>query len=506
MAVYNGKLYAGTAAGKVYVAADGITWSPTNGGSAVSPALIQALAVSNGKLYAGDSSGNLFATADGGNWIQANNGAPLGTSIAGLAAFNSALYAADSGNGKVYRVTPVASALAGTDGTTAAQTLTATGLNLASSTNAFTCAGASPCGATNQVLFTFSDMAGNIRAAGPYAIQVDALTAIAIPAPTYPANGTHLDFQPNFDWIGPSTNTIAGLPTGTSYYLQVSNNDQDFASGNIVISISVPAIVASTHVPTADAAYVSTFTLAANATYYWRIRTVNGLSGASGPWSQTSSFVTDFAGPAQSASFASIGLNSQSFGESQVNSLATGVGARIGIQDLLSGLAVSGNTFGVMYSTDAAASWIDAASISKPLVGGQPSSLAVYNGKLYAGIANGKVYVSPDGNAWSATNSGGAVGTGITALAVHKGKLYAGDAGGKIYVSADGDAWSPANGNAAVGSAITALAVHNGKLYAGDYSSGKVYVSADGSAWSGTNGGAPVGAGAYVQSLAVFNG
>ena len=37
MAVYNGKLYAGLGAGKVYVSTDGATWIPSNGGVAISP-------------------------------------------------------------------------------------------------------------------------------------------------------------------------------------------------------------------------------------------------------------------------------------------------------------------------------------------------------------------------------------------------------------------------------------------------------------------------------------
>ena len=37
--------------------------------------------------------------------------------------------------------------------------------------------------------------------------------------------------------IGPSNSIIAGLPAESSYYLQVSSNDNSFADANIVISI-----------------------------------------------------------------------------------------------------------------------------------------------------------------------------------------------------------------------------------------------------------------------------
>ncbi|HNW45164.1 MAG TPA: right-handed parallel beta-helix repeat-containing protein, partial [Elusimicrobiales bacterium] len=63
--------------------------------------------------------------------------------------------------------------MTGTDGSADAQTLTAAGLNLAQSTSAVTCGGVAPCGATNQVKFTVSDLAGNVRTAGPYAILAD---------------------------------------------------------------------------------------------------------------------------------------------------------------------------------------------------------------------------------------------------------------------------------------------------------------------------------------------
>ena len=167
LAVFNGKLYAADGNnGKVYSTADGATWTSgvPVGGS------IRPLAVFNGKLYAGDlSNNNLYSSADGVTWnIVANVGSPIFT----LAGFNDKLYAG-ARNGRVYQLTPVPASLTGLDGSTEIQTLSATNLNLVQSTNTITCNGVSPCGATNQVIFTVSDLAGNVTKAGPFAVLVD---------------------------------------------------------------------------------------------------------------------------------------------------------------------------------------------------------------------------------------------------------------------------------------------------------------------------------------------
>ncbi|MCX5789571.1 MAG: DUF6242 domain-containing protein, partial [Elusimicrobia bacterium] len=469
-----------------------------------------------GKLYAaGDK---LYVSANGNTWTTADEGP---ANFTALTAYAGKLYAADAGSGAVYQITPVAETLTGADGTTAAQTLTATGLNLAASTNTLACAGVNPCGATNQVVFTFSDTAGNVTAAGPYAVLADPLVSIAVSEPSYPANGAYINLQPNFDWIGPPKATIAGLPSGSSYYLQVSDNDPAFAPGNIVINISTSAVVPSANVPTADAAYISTFTLANNTTYYWRVATANGLSGVMGPWSQTSSFVTDFVAPTQSASFASLSATNGTVTESQNNNLATGVTVQIGVQDATSGLVVSTSAlrffghghndpeytggFGVMYSTNAGQSWVDWSTYTAVLSGTGQSymfSMAVFKGKLYAGTGTGaKIYASADGVTWNTMLSG----TGqsyIYSLAVFNGKLYAGtNPNAKVYASADGVTWNQVF--SAGETSIQSLAVFNGRLYAGSHSNAKVYVSADGTTW---NQASSLTGEQDVQSMAVFNG
>ena len=234
LAVYNGKLYAGDAGnGKIYSSVDGLNWTAANGGSRVSPAGIQALTVFNGRLYAGDSSGGLFLTADGTAWTAANAGAPVGSSIAGLSAFNGKLYTADGKSGKVYQLTPVPAALTGADGTKSAQTLTATGLNLSLSTNSVTCGGISPCGATNQVIFTASDLAGNAARLGPFAVRVGTAPSISTPTAASGFAGTaqgassilwtwtnNASNQAGCRVMSGTTNISGDLAANSTYWLQ----------------------------------------------------------------------------------------------------------------------------------------------------------------------------------------------------------------------------------------------------------------------------------------------
>ncbi|MCX5787221.1 MAG: hypothetical protein NTX64_01740, partial [Elusimicrobia bacterium] len=540
LTAYNYKFYAcdGTANGKVYVSTDnGNSWSAANGGAALgpSPTAITTLVPFDGKLYAGDVSGRVFVSTEGSAWLLTNSGYPVGSNIAALAPFNGRLYAGDGALGDVYQLTPVAAALTGEDGTTSAQTLSATSLNLVSSTNTTLCAGFVPCGATNQVIFTAADRAGNVFRAGPYAIQVDATTSLAISTPSFPANGAYVTMQPNFNWVGPSTVTLGGLPPGSSFYLQVSKNDPGFAVGNTIVNITTPAVVTSTCLPFALGAYLSTYTLTNATTYYWRVQTLNGVFGSVSPWSQTYSFFTDLLSPAAQGLFTVVSSTGGLLGESQINGLALGVTGQVNVLEGLSGLAVStgalafagdghdnpGATsgFGVMYSTNAGQTWIDASTIASvsngyPIATGATNlrGFATFGGKLYlADGASGKVYWSPDGNQWTVSNSGNSVGAGgpIRALLVFKGSLYAADAvpgnAGKVYFSADGTNWTTANyGNAISSGGILAMAAFNGRLYASD-SAGKVFVSTDGVSFIAIQGGNSVSV-ASIFSLAVFNG
>ena len=225
LAVYNGRLYAGDQnTGKVYASADGVSWSATNGGAAVG-SIIVTLAVYDGKLYAGDyNTSKVYVSADGVSWNATNGGKTLGGyNLRALAVYNGKLYAGEYDTGKVYSFSPLTAGLTGSDGTTAAQTLSASGLNFAQSTSTTTCNGVT-CGATNQVVFNASDMAGNVRTYGPYAVLVDT-TPPSIPVMSAPADGAAYSTTTlSFSWAA-GTDTLSGL---AGYELQLSTA-ADFA-------------------------------------------------------------------------------------------------------------------------------------------------------------------------------------------------------------------------------------------------------------------------------------
>ncbi|HNW45165.1 MAG TPA: hypothetical protein PKI19_11720, partial [Elusimicrobiales bacterium] len=311
-----------------------------------------------------------------------------------------------------------------------------------------------------------------------------------------------------FNWQGPSTSTIGALDPGSYYFLQASAGDETFAPGNIAVAISTPAVVHSTGVAFTDGIYVSTFALADNTTFYWRVALVSGSE--QGPWSSTLSFRTDFSSPA-AAGFQSKKADGSWLGEQDWNSLAGAATAQVTVQDIYSGLMVSTAAgpggFGVMYSTNAGYSWLtEGMSVSYNGAQEQIYALAVYNGKLYAGQGNsagdGDVLVY-DGSSWSVSYNGAQ--EAIYSLAVYNGKLYAGQgnsAGDGDVLVYDGSSWTVSYDSAQ--SAIASLAVYNGKLYAGQgYTAGEGDVLVyDGSSWSVSYNGAQEA----INSLAVYNG
>ena len=91
------------------------------------------------------------------------------------------------------------------------------------------------------------------------------------------------------------------------------------------------------------------------------------------------------------------------------------------------------------------------------------TSLAVYNGKLYAGTGQKGLIYEYDGNDWKiAYNTPDHY---VSSFAVYKSKLYAGTSGsyGLVYVF-DGFNWNLAYQSE--GKAVNSLQVHNTKLYA----------------------------------------
>jgi|GEM_PF-966816 len=152
--------------------------------------------------------------------------------------------------------------------------------------------------------------------------------------------------------------------------------------------------------------------------------------------------------------------------------------------------------------TDGSTSWASSYDGTQEVI----YSLAVYNGKLYAGMGNGTgdgdVLVF-DGSTWSTSYDG--TQEVIYALAVYNGKLYAGQGldqtDGDVLVF-DGSTWSTSYDGTQ--DAIRAFAVYNGKLYAGqgNKNNDSDVLVFDGSTWSTSYSGTENN----INALAVYNG
>ncbi|MEK7744588.1 MAG: LamG domain-containing protein, partial [Elusimicrobiota bacterium] len=284
-------------------------------------------------------------------------------------------------------------------------TLVLRDMSLAHSTNSS--AGAA---ATNQVRFIVPDRAGNFQTAGPFAVLADTVAATAVSTPSYPVGGAYAQTRTNFLWAGPSTQTASGMGTSASYLLQV-DDAQDFSSPEI--SVSTPVVTQSTSAAAVFGSYISTFTLADATTFHWRVMAKDFLGQLSPPLT-TGKFVTDMSSPV----FSNFGTFDSTGGfttESGANNLQSGVTAQFTVMDggpsgLRSGSLRGGKAFGMVYSTNAAGSWIDG-TMGFSLLGaaaGKFTALAEFQGRLYAGLATGgsggKVY-SFDGSAWGVPDS-----------------------------------------------------------------------------------------------------
>ena len=96
--------------------------------------------------------------------------------IYSLAVYDGSLYAGQgngASDGDVLKFTPLVFTMTGSDGTNIPQIFSAGGFDLGVSSTSQTCGGNYGCGeTTNQVLFSITDRAGNVKMAGPYAIIV----------------------------------------------------------------------------------------------------------------------------------------------------------------------------------------------------------------------------------------------------------------------------------------------------------------------------------------------
>ncbi|MFA6030033.1 MAG: FG-GAP-like repeat-containing protein [Elusimicrobiota bacterium] len=361
-------------------------------------------------------------------------------------------------------------ALSGAEGSVGPETLAIRNLSLTHSTSS-----AVGALATNQVRFNVPDRAGNMLVSGPYGLIVDTVAAAAVSTPAFPVNGAYVRQQPNFIWNGPSTTTAAGMGKLVFYRLEVDVTPNFNAP---VVSVSTPVIIQSTSAAYTFADYLSTYTLVNNATYYWRVTAQDFLGQRSPPLS-VASFVTDFSAPADSA-FRSLSSTGGATAENTANDIAVNVTAAATLMDSVSGLQVTAaggrTSYGVVYSTDAGATWYDGgvgdsyldASISTM------TALVAFQNRLYAAASGsggsvGKVFVY-DGASWSQSQLFGAE---VRTLKEYANKLYAGLGDGTVYTF-DGFAWT--GPLATLDGRVNAFAEYNGRFYAGTGPAGRIWV------------------------------
>ncbi|MFH2202830.1 MAG: FG-GAP-like repeat-containing protein [Elusimicrobiota bacterium] len=508
--VYNNDLYAGNNSGGEIFKFDGAAWGALPDKN-TPEASVAALGMHDGRLYAGAngaSPGRIYVK-DGRDWLLVRQLA-TGDETRAFQHYNGRLYAGTklSANGVVYVSTPLATSLTGDEGATSVQTLRAEGLTFTQSTIASDCLGsrqnpAVSCAATNQVRFTAMDRAGNVAAAGPYAVLVDAL--LSQPTAAYPAAGEFIMTDvPALLW--------QESPVQPKHEIEI-DDDVEMTSPEYTLIVDSP-------VDLKGIAQV-TVALTGGPTYYWHARSYSAL-GIPSAYTAPNNFIIDLLPPAVNA-FQHINSAAGVITESQINNLAAGVTVQLTLQDATAGLFMSTATavgnhqtpaggFSVLYSTNAGASWRSLRPAAMSRDGSQEAvrSLAVYNGQLYAGqglgAGDGDVFVN-NGISWSASPAvpNPSSVEVIHAMAVYNGNLYAGqgaDAGDGDVLKYDGS-WSVSYDGAA--GDIRALAVYNGKLYAGQGGAaaedGDIHVY-NGATWSLST---PT-ASSEIRALAVYKG
>ncbi|HVC09386.1 MAG TPA: LamG domain-containing protein, partial [Elusimicrobiota bacterium] len=167
--------------------------------------------------------------------------------------------------------------MTGTNGTTAAQTLQISNLNFPESTP-------SPGSQLNQVAIIVNDSTG-AASEQQYTVIVDSEIAPAISTPTAPINDISTSVYPSLAWAAPSSAVLNTLVGPTKYDIEISsNNDPNFNAQNIFLNTTITATPS-------NGSYTLTSALPSGNTFYWRVQTQDGLSGA-GPWSESGQFQT----------------------------------------------------------------------------------------------------------------------------------------------------------------------------------------------------------------------
>ncbi|MCK5357539.1 MAG: hypothetical protein KAJ48_04015, partial [Elusimicrobiales bacterium] len=319
----------------------------------------------------------------------------------------------------------------------------------------------------------------NVKTAGPYAIIA-----------AYTSADDVIAVKSEGSWYNTSTFTFTSIFYSATYYRYVWNTSagHEWAYNETIWDSTASALALN-----ADSE---------SGNWYFHVLSYNvydssGTDRHMGPFGFDGTFPT-----ATGSSFQTLNSTSGYLYEAELNDLLYSVTAQIKVQDVLSGLIVTTTVapgenivapggYGVMFSTDKGVTWLTEEMSVSFNTGTQERiySLAVYGGKLYAGLGGGAglgdVYEF-NGTSWVESFTGDE--EYIYALAVYNGKLYAGQGGanpgdGDIYVF-DGTSWDLHYGGLKKG--FYSLAVYGEKLYAGQggdtAGDGAVYIL--GSTWT----------------------
>lgn len=163
----------------------------------------------------------------------------------------------------------------------------------------------------------------------------------------------------------------------------------------------------------------------------------------------------------------------------------------------------AGTTTGLYLSTNSGDSW----TLKETGLPGGVQALADHGSTVFAAAYDGVYRTTNDGDSWDPASTGlPAYPEYVTTLALHDGKIFAGTASSGVYVSDDdGDSWTAVNTGLGSGS-IRNLSSDGTILYAASTSNGIYKTADDGANWSSASSGLAVLTmkGLYATPTAVY--
>ncbi len=457
--VNDGKVYAGTDGGGVFVSSDnGQNWKATRG---IRGFQVFSLAAFNGNLFAGTTGGQIFISTDGGqNWEFYGGGIPTNITTYDFAVSGGRLYAATLGDG-VWRMgdNPYTWERAGTTGLTnlLVYTLAVSGANLFAGTAGGGIHVSTDGGATWRTANTGITVP-RIRSiavdGGKLYASTISTSVTTVPNEVYVSenlgqswtrlgNGIGADFPPNF------TNLIYKLtPMGGRL----------FGAGTSGVLMFDGARWSTVHT---GSPIVSFFAVAASGNTLFAGAWYDGVSRSTDggvTWAKTNS-----------------GL--------QGRATWTVLKER--------GVLYLGTSDGGFISRDEGLTWIR----SNPAINVTTFHYLVFDNKVYAGASNGMYVTADQGQTWTRVSTGLGAGV-IFRFAALGNALYAavynGTTGG-VYRSADGGlSWTAAL-NGLTSRLVEDLVIIGNNIFVCTDNAGVFRSSDEGQNWTAVNNGLPAG-------------